>query len=195
MAEESSLTWRLSLEPSRYAHPPNMILVPRDKKKFKVTVVWKMEAGETRVVGANYQAATRWVVLDAALRPVVNGQDYAAGRKPGKKDMSWSSRTVMGGGAPNPMEVDIELESSKLKNGRDYTLLVDSFGILGTLGFVAVEETDTKAPARKTGKKKARGKKAARKAAPKKAPKKKAAGKRTAKKKPAKRKAAKKKAA
>ena len=89
-------------------------------------------------------------------------------------------RTLMGGGADNVDDFDIEFSSAKLRNGATYTLVCKSYGVLSALDFVAIHEPKKKAAKKKKAKKKAAKKRAVKKKAPRKRAKKKAVKKKAA---------------
>ena len=180
---------KVKLSSGKYAHPPNMVMVPKGQKKIPVAVEWTLVCEETQVLSTHDPASRyRWAVLDNHLRQVAAGASGAKSRS--KKAMPHATMTVQGGGAKNFEKVDIELPTQGLKSGRPYMLLVKNHGSVATLEFVAVAEPEApkKRPAKKrkakkkAAKKKTAKKKAAKKASAKKAPAKKAPAKAPAKK-------------
>ena len=154
---------QLSFKSGKNALPPNTILVPDATKSFPVTVQWSMESDGTAVLAApDSRAGHEWCVLDGKLKQIMTG-DGGRKKKASAKTAPHAARTLMGGGAPNPKEVKLELDGSKLKNGADYTLVCRRWGVLSSLDFVAVHQPGA-APAKKARakrKKKAAGKRAA----------------------------------
>lgn len=172
MLPESMVKTHLSLASGKYSEPPNIVTVPADRKRFPIDVLITMECPETYVLGTpDRQHVHEWCVLDANLKQVMR-DEVRHGHAVGRRAHSFVSRTVMGGGAPNPDEFTIELTAAKLKHGATYTLICTVFGVLAALDFTAVRQPRAEA------RKKAAGKPKARKAAAKRKPKKK--GKRAA---------------
>ena len=187
MLPESYVKPHLSLMPGKYAQPPNVVVVPSNRKSFPIEVAMTMHTErDAVVVSPNKQHSHEWCVLDQNLKQVMVGA-VKRGLRVGKTD-SDVERTLMGG-AENPDDFDVELSSAKLRNGATYTLLCKAYGVMAALDFVAVHPPKKKAAKKKVAKKKVAKKKVAKKRAVKKraakkkaAPKKKAAAKKRARK-------------
>lgn len=152
MSPDSMVKARLSLVAGKHTQPPNLVLVPAGAKSFPVAVEWSMETEESYVIGSHDPAdAHVWCVLDAGFKQVMRG---AVKRRGGpKKAEPMISRTLHGGGAPNPRRESFELEAGKLKNGAAYTLVASRHGMVAAFDFVAVHEPKPKAATRKKAKK------------------------------------------
>ncbi len=154
MLPESMVKTRLSLDPGKYTQPPNIVLVPADRKRFPIRVRIAMESRETYVLGTpDRQHVHQWCVLDAKLNQVMRGE-VRHGRPVGKSAESFVARTVMGGGASNPDDFAIELSAAKLKHGAAYTLLCTLFGSIAGLAFTAVRQPKAKPRKKAAGKRK-----------------------------------------
>lgn len=167
MLPESYVEPQLALMPGKYAQPPNQVLVPTNRKTFKIEVSLTMSAEETCViVSPNKTHSHEWCVLDKSLKQVMVGS-VRHGLRVGKTEPI-CSRTVMAD-ARNPDDFDIELASAKLKSGASYTLVVQTYGVLSMLDFVALKPAKRKNSPRKKPLKKSRPKKIARRKVAKKA--------------------------
>lgn len=160
-----SIHAHLSLVAGKYAQPPNTVLVPGDRKTFPVRLQLDCECEQTHVVGAPDRAQSHeWCVLDEKLRQVMVG---GGGKRAARKRVDPNvARTIMGGGAPNPQELTVDLVSAKLRNGGAYTLIYRSYGVTAACDFVAIHDVKKAAPKKKRAarKKKAVKRKVKRKA-------------------------------
>ncbi len=167
MLPEKMVKARLSFLPGKNVHQPNLVIVPDGAKSFSISVEWTMESPESYVVSSPHGGCCNlWCVLDADLKQVIHGSGKP-GRKGPKHAESIVGRMIQGGGAHNPEQIDLELQSAKLKNGGRYTLIASHHGILAAGEFVAVHQPKPKA-AKKAVKKPAAKKKATKKKATKK---------------------------
>lgn len=148
----------ISLKSGKYAQAPNMVIVPADRKLLPVTVVWNVDSDFDYVVGSQRPGTGHeFCVLDDKLNQVQRGDVSPKAKKQSAKAGPEASRTILGGGAQNMKEVDLDLAALKLKNGRTYTLVCKRWGISATTEFVAVHEPKAKvAKAKRKVKRKAK---------------------------------------
>ena len=162
MLPEDFVDAKLELKAGKYTEPPNIVVVPGNRKSFSIEVAMTMQTEQDAVVvSPDKEHSHRWCVLDRTLKQVSCGT-VRHGLRVSKTD-PYVGRTLMGG-AENPDDFDIELTSAKLKDGASYTLLVQTYGVLAALDFVALRPKK-KAKARKRATKKRATKKSAKKTA------------------------------
>jgi hypothetical protein len=138
----------LAFVPGKYTDEPNIVLVPADRKTFPVGVEWSMESDESYVIGSHSaEDGHRWCVLDPDLKQVMHGS-FSSDHKSHRKAEPVVSRTLHGGGAANPRQINLEMSGAKLKSGVCYTLVATRHGVAAAGEFVAVREPK---PKRKKG--------------------------------------------
>ena len=74
MLPESYVKPHLSLMAGKYAQPPNLVLVPSNRKSFAIEVAMTMHTEQDSVVvSPSKQNSHEWCVLDQALNQVETG--------------------------------------------------------------------------------------------------------------------------